>query len=83
MEKLDIRCPEFAMGARRKPSLNVIHWARLATPQTRESGATFRAGASLRASLCRKLLVVNDTTTHLASRPAHKDAPANVQFFHS
>jgi hypothetical protein len=83
MNKLNIRCLELAMDARRKSPPNVVHWARLATPQTREFEATLRAGASLRASLCRKPLVVNDTRARLASRPARKDAPANVQLIYS
>jgi hypothetical protein len=83
MNKLNIRCLEFVMDARRKSPPNVVHWARLATPQTREFEATLRAGAPLRAYLCRKPLVVNDATACLASWSARKVAPANVQFIRS
>jgi hypothetical protein len=83
MNKLNIRCPEFVMDARRKLPPNVVHCARLATPQTHEFGATLRAGVSLCTSLCRKPFVVNDTTARLASRPVRKDATANIQFIHS
>ena len=51
----------------REPPPNVIHCARLATPQTRFWAVTLRAGVGLSASLCRKPFVVNDTTARLAS----------------
>ena len=64
-----------AMAARHEPPPNVVHWARVVTPQTRFGAVTLRAGGDLSAPLCRKPLVVNDTTARLASRAASQIDP--------
>ena len=43
-----------AMAARHEPPPNVVHWARVVTPQTRFGAVTLRAGGDLNALLCRK-----------------------------
>ena len=64
-----------AMDARHGSPPNAVHWARAVTPQTRFGAVTLRAGGGLSAPLCRKPLVVNDTTASLASRAASQIAP--------
>lgn len=41
-----LRCRPKAMDARRDPPPNAVHWARVATPQTRFGAATLRAGCA-------------------------------------
>jgi len=65
------------MDARREEQRMVIPFASFATPQTRGFAATLWAGAYLRTSLCRKPLVVNDTTARLASRVASQISPGD------
>jgi len=82
MNNLDIRCCVFGMAARREVQRMVIPFASFATRQTPEYAATLRAGVALGASLRYELLVVNDTTAHLAPWPAPKATPAYVQVIH-
>lgn len=56
-----------AMDARRGAQRMVIPFASFATPQTRFLKETQRDEGDLGALLCRKSLVVSDTTARLAS----------------
>ena len=69
------------MDARRGPPAYVIQRPRRATTQTRFWVATLRAGVDLSASLCRKPLVVNDTTARLASRAASQIDPGAGPYY--
>jgi hypothetical protein len=53
----------------------VVPFASFATPQTRVISATLRDGGDLGALLCRKPLIVSDTTARLASRMASQIVP--------
>jgi len=82
MDKLDKRCSEFVMDARRGMRRMVVPFASLATQQTHEFAATLRAGVAFGASRRCKPLVVNNTTARLAPCPAPKSTPAFIQFIH-
>jgi hypothetical protein len=70
-----LRCCDNAMDARRGARRMVVPFASFATPQTRVIAATLRDGGDLGALLCRKPLVVSDTTACLASRMASQIVP--------
>src|ERR1700675_45014 len=78
---MTLRCHPKAMDARREPPAYVIHRPRLATTQTRFWVTTLRAGVDLSAPLCRKPLVVNDTTARLASRAASQIDPGAGPYY--
>ena len=69
-----LRCFKNAMDARREAQRMVIPFASFTTRQTRVLEATLRDKDDSGALLCRKPLVVNDTTARLVSRMASRIA---------